>query len=204
MGQLTSVLLTGAVVITSPLMAHPGDAEIQRVSVLGRACGVDSAATAISSDGQAVTVIFDQFQAELTESQDYARTFCRVNLDVRVPPGWSFTVLGVDYRGYVSLDPATEANHWLAYGFGANMMTFQAQSFVGPVDDDYRHYVELPTPTQGVFSPCGSTANLTRLRLHNVLELRGSHAAQAYIGVDSIDGEFRQPLQLKLFWQPCG
>ncbi|NRA65992.1 MAG: DUF4360 domain-containing protein [Pseudobacteriovorax sp.] len=195
-----SLLILGSLVVES--MVYGQTAIIERVRTLGRACSVDTTATNVSPDGQAITLTFSEFAADISDGQSYVRTFCRVNMDLLVPENVAFTIASVDYRGFVSLDDDVEANHWLSFGFGGSMYTFETMAFAGPIFEDYAERVWLPISNES-YSPCSRRQNRVRLRLHNVVTLRQNTDQEGYIGVDSLDAELNQPLGLVLKWKNC-
>lgn len=196
--------LTAAGALSANLAAaEPKDARIVGAKVLGKNCGLGSRPT-FSENGQALTVIFNDFRARIGDGEGargYLRTFCRVNIDVQVPSGYRFAVLGVDYRGYVDLQESMTASHWLAYGSDADMVTFPVQKFYGPVNDVYSEHVSLVAGPS--YSRCDSQTRTVRLKLHNVIDVTGQGNQGGSIGVDSLDSSIKQPLRLQLDWKTC-
>jgi Domain of unknown function (DUF4360) len=84
----------------------------------GTGCPQGSLSTAISPDGQAVTVTFDEYYAEVgPDTQPVVRQFCNLNLPMNIPSGWQYSLVELDYRGYLFLDPRVEARQTSEYYF---------------------------------------------------------------------------------------
>jgi hypothetical protein len=89
---------------------------IEGVDFFGEACA-GSAAAAVSPDGQAATSTFSDFVASTApgSAQDDRRRSCLMQLRVRVPAGWSYTLNGAQVRGFVSLEPGVAGHRHSRY-----------------------------------------------------------------------------------------
>jgi hypothetical protein len=111
--QLTTVLGLALALVAAPAAARPaanepdpGTVTIQNVGYGGTGCPQGSVSTIFSPDLTTLTMIFDSYVASLgpgiavTES----RKNCQLNLDVRYPAGFQYSIFSADYRGYAKLD----------------------------------------------------------------------------------------------------
>ena len=78
----------------------------RNITATGSGCPSSSYSAAISKDALSFTLIFDKFLAFSgagSTSQDF-RKQCKILLDLEYPASSSFSVVGVTYRGYVSVN----------------------------------------------------------------------------------------------------
>jgi hypothetical protein len=62
--------------------------------------------TQISSDRTIVTLIFDSYVASIGPGIPVtdSRKNCQLNVDIKYPGGFQYSILSADYRGYASLE----------------------------------------------------------------------------------------------------
>lgn len=86
----------------------------------GNGCGRGKASAVISTDGQTLSILFDEYTVEaggnLRQRND--RKQCNVIIPVNVPNGYSVAVFKVDYRGFVAVPAGAEAQFNVDYNFG--------------------------------------------------------------------------------------
>src|SRR5690606_5732798 len=84
---------------------NPREVYVHSISYGGSGCPQGSVGSSFSNDRKSFTLIFDSFVAysgagvPITE----ARKNCQLNINLRLPNGFSYSVASFDYRGYVSL-----------------------------------------------------------------------------------------------------
>lgn len=173
----------------------PKQIRIEAVSYNGPGCPMGSASALLSSDARALTLLFDRFTAT-TESGGH-RDFkaCSVDLQMRVPNGWSFGIFRTQVRGYVDIHPGSLGTQRSRYTFGGQRLSVSAREIRGPFTNDYQHDESVPLPNI-VYSPCGGGRNLAIL---TSLEVSGP---SSHMTVDSLDGELRQVYGIH--WKRCG
>ncbi|MYY10946.1 DUF4360 domain-containing protein [Streptomyces sp. SID4919] len=79
---------------------------IEVATVNGSGCPTGTAAIAVSPDSTAFTVTYSDYLAKAggpSLPTDFRKN-CQLNLIVHVPNGFTYAVMGVDYRGSASLE----------------------------------------------------------------------------------------------------
>jgi hypothetical protein len=92
---------------------------IRGVTYGGTGCPQGSMSSQISSDRTIVTLIFDSYVASVgpgvaaTES----RKNCQLNVDIKYPGGFQYSILSADYRGYAALQKGVSGTLKSTYYF---------------------------------------------------------------------------------------
>jgi hypothetical protein len=114
-------------------------------------------ASALSSDAQTITLLYDSFVAQSGAGiqPSEARKNCQLNVQLALPQGWQFSVFKADYRGYAYLQAGDSGVVKATYYFsGDSTQVASTLTINGAYDDNY-----LKTDTFGlestVWSPCG-------------------------------------------------
>ena len=186
---------------TSAFATSPPWAHVESISYAGSGCPAGSVAENLSDDLTAFTLLFDDYVAEVGPgiSRREARKNCQINLDLKFPQGWSYTLFEVDYRGYVGIDRGVTALQSSRYYFQGNRHSCKFDTkFYGSMDDDYEIH-DTVAASALVWSPCGANRSLninTQVRLAS--RKRG---ATGIITMDSVDGQVTQLYGIK--WKRC-
>ena len=175
---------------------------ISGIEYSGSGCPEHSAAVNISDDGQALTVAFDQFYAEITDRVfDLAK--CNIKLKLDVPAGQSVGLFCVDYRGFGSVDYGVGAEFGSSYRFSDQepYRSLGKTKLPEEHNDDFALLSVVPQD-QILWSGCGGQLELD---LKAVAMLYVNHFGRGvprgwqpltpdtggYLAVDSVDGEFK-------------
>ncbi|PPQ99396.1 hypothetical protein CVT24_005379 [Panaeolus cyanescens] len=181
----------------------PAGFNITSLGVNGSGCPPGSTYYLLSPDKTAVTVTFSSYYAQVGPGIPISenRKNCQLTFGVNVPPGFTFGVASVDYRGYYQLDNKVTAAQQSIYYFQGQFQQATARSnLVGPVagaDYTYRDTFDLVST---VLSPCGVASVLnvqSDLRANNAQNTKGS----GYIATDSIDTALATTFNFQ--WQTC-
>lgn len=194
----------------------PYGVHVDNISAVGSGCPAGTYSATISPDGQAFSLLLDQFFAESTMQNPIARLMCELKVNFRVPAGWTFAVLSADYRGFAYAEAGTVAVHQALYSFDGSRprnerpgyqdggsYSFRMQEFHGPYNNNYSIRHELD-PRIAPWAPCRNESTQT-LFLTTFLMARNlnlSSLITSQISLDSIDGH-AQSQQYRLAWKRC-
>lgn len=178
----------------------PAQVHVNSISYAGTGCPAGSVAGNLSEDLQAFTLLFDSYTAEAGPALQLSegRKACVLNVDVHVPSGWQYSILTIDTRGYLQLEPGTSAFQQNKYYFQGDLRSVTKRSdFRGPLVKDYM-FRDLIGIESTVWSPCGMNRSLN---IATSAGVSASFGRRALATVDSIDGEFH--LVYGLSWRRC-
>ncbi len=184
---------------TSP---PPSQVYIASFTYGGTGCPQGSLGYSFNNDRTAFTLLFDQFVASSGPGTAFtqSRKNCQINMNVRLPQGYSYAISTIDYRGYVELDPRVNAVQTVtSYFQGDIRQSTSSKSFYGPMAEDYVTRDALAIESI-VWSPCGATANLNINAAVRVDNSRDRNA-RGLMTTDSVDGTFSQVFSLQ--WKRC-
>lgn len=179
---------------------NPNQVSINGISYAGSGCPAGSVSQVLSLDAKAFTLLFDSYVAEAGPGMplSLARKNCQIAVDLRFPPGWSYSIFTVDYRGYARLDPGTSGQQISSYYFSGQAKTGNLRTnFYGPTERDYQIRDTLGLDTV-VWSPCGASR---ALNMNTQVRVTASGSRRALLTVDSIDGELKQIYGIQ--WRRC-
>jgi hypothetical protein len=179
---------------------NPNEVHINSIAYAGSGCPAGSVSESVAPDAKAFTLLFDSYVAEAGPGVllKEGRKNCQIAVDLRFPQGWSYSVIDVDYRGFVQLDPGTTGLQKTNYYFqGQSFGPSLQSSFRGPVAKDY-HIRDSLGIDAVVWSPCGMTR---ALNLNTQVRVTASGGRRALMTTDSIDGELTHVYGLR--WRKC-
>jgi hypothetical protein len=194
----------GVFMLAGTLQAQrvPDYVQIERISYAGSGCRAGSVAEDVAPDRQSFTLMFDNYVAEVGEGtlRSDARKNCNINVRMRFPSGWSYSIVDLDYRGYVYLDHGITATQSSSYYFQGDSRTARFSSmYYGPVDRNY-HFRDSVGMSATVWSPCGADRSLninTAISINNMRNRFGS----GLMSTDTIDGLLRHVYHMR--WRRC-
>jgi hypothetical protein len=134
---ISVVLIAGS---SAAVAEAPSGFRIDGISYGGSGCPQGSVSEYLSASGDSLSLLLDQFVAEVGSgvSPMSARVNCKLSINAAVPPGWSYSIRSVEYRGFHNLERGVSAVHNTAYYF-QGMATAQrvSSTFVGPLSADF-------------------------------------------------------------------
>ncbi|KAF3906290.1 hypothetical protein ABW20_dc0102996 [Dactylellina cionopaga] len=188
---------------TSPLLADGPDPKtvwIQNIITGGTGCPTGSVSQQISNDRSTFTLLFDQYVASVgpnvpaTES----RKNCQLNVHLRYPGGWQYSIFSATYRGYASLQKGQFGTQKSTYYFSGDSHQTSTQSDLkGPQSADYS-YTDNIDQVSAVWSPCGAEG---LLNINSQVRITGDVTKPGLLTTDSVDGKFTQIIGLS--WRKC-
>jgi len=197
---LTAATL-GLATPTPPAYPNPNDVFIETFTYGGSGCPAGSVANATDATKQVLTLLFDDYVAEIGPGSQPSdtRKNCAINLDVHYPNGWQYSLFSVDYRGFVNLDKGITGQQVATYYFsGEQAQSSLTTTFKGPEVKDYLITDKFLVESI-VWSPCG--ANLP-LNINSQIRLLSSDKkASGLFTTDSADLKFAQIFHLQ--WRQC-
>lgn len=194
----------------------PPGVRIQSLQAVGSGCPAGSYSANISPDGQTFSLLLDNFVASSTMQNPIARYNCELKVNFYVPRGWTFAVLGADYRGFAYAENGTTVMHQALYSFDGSKprnerpgyqdggsYNFRLQEFRGPYNDNYYIHHDID-PRVAPWAPCSNQENQTLFVTTYLMarNLNLSSLVQAQITLDSIDGSV-QSQRYQLAWRQC-
>ncbi len=198
--------ITALLLVTTELFAQ--SVVIRGVRLTGSGCQNSTANASITSDGQLLSLLFDNYAAEIgIGSQNpnlmQIKKDCRVLIDIDVPFGMQYAIEGTEYRGFAALPASAHGFHRFTQVI-ANQMppSMREAQLKGPVSGNYEVKV-AQKPGRSPFSTCNKPQQTIEL----ISELMVSYLpnsrdrAMAMINLDSIDTGINS--RFKLSWRPC-
>jgi Domain of unknown function (DUF4360) len=173
---------------------------IDVVKVNGSGCRPGTATVAVSADNTAFTVTYSGYLAQVgagTNRKDLLKN-CRLKLKVSVPKGFTYTISGIDYRGFAHLEPGATGRLTASYSFqGPDQGIAVNHRFPAPLDDDW----QVPDTATAGFGPCGKQRPLTIDTELAVGAGTSDPAATSLLSMDSTDGSVHSTYHLG--WKTC-
>jgi hypothetical protein len=196
---MKKALLTVGVLIGSAAFAQSG-LTLGTPAFGGNGCPAGTVSSAITDDGSAISILFDEYIAEAgrTTGRRLDRKACNVSIPVNVPQGISVAVIKVDYRGFNSLPAGSTSQFNVEYFFAGSQGPRYTENFRGPLEDDYLITNNLVASAL-VWSPCGQQVIL---RANSSMRATANNRMdQTLATVDSAD--VQAGLVYHLQWRRC-
>ncbi|KAM7192703.1 protein of unknown function (DUF4360) domain containing protein [Rhypophila sp. PSN 637] len=207
--QLTNLLFLAGVASALPQMtadnlaAGPSGNEVQitGIAFAGSGCPAGSVSGQLSSDLTAITLLYASFVAQAGKglSASEYRKNCQLNVKLKYPQGWQFSVFKADYRGYAQIPKGDTGTCKATYYFtGDSKQISSTLVLKGPYDDNYLKTDQFGVEST-VWSPCGVEG---LLNINSEVRLSPADSTRnALLTVDSTDLKFTQVHYLQ--WQKC-
>ena len=198
--------VTALLLVTTELFAQ--EVVIRGVRLSGSGCLNSSANATITSDGQFLSLLFDNYAAEIGNGSQnpnltQIKKDCRVLIDVDVPFGMQYAIEQTEYRGFAALPASAYGYHRFTQVI-ANQMppSMREAQLRGPVSGNYEVRV-AQKPGRSPYSTCNKPQQSIELLSELMVSyLPNSPDRQmAMINLDSIDTGINS--RFKLSWRPC-
>ncbi|WP_229072866.1 DUF4360 domain-containing protein [Actinoplanes sp. DH11] len=173
-------------------------------SVNGSGCDNDSATVTVSPDNKAFTVSYSEYLAQVgpeAKPTDFRKN-CLLQLQIKVPNGFTFAIATADYRGFADLQKGAYADQIAGYYFQGYSQTNHTQHRIkGPFNDNWQRTDQVGIASLN-FLNCGDRRNLninTELRVN-----RGTSDRKltSFITMDATDGNL--DTIYRIAWKKCG
>ncbi|KAF8460828.1 hypothetical protein BDZ91DRAFT_798507 [Kalaharituber pfeilii] len=201
-GVMLAYALPSGEVFSRGLSPPLGSVSISSISYAGSGCPAGTINIAPSQDYSSLTIAFNSYVASIGPGIPVTekRKNCVISFVLSYPPGWSFTLYQIGYKGRLSLDPQVTATQKSVYWFDANSNDelVASSTWTGPL---YGHsYDFTDTLAKQVWSPCNGRSTLfanTQVRLNN----SGNKQGYGFISTDIITGKVTHVLFCQ--WKTC-
>lgn len=202
----TAALSTSAVAQAQFMRFDPREVQIQSLTFAGNGCPAGSARAVLAPDASAITIMYDQFQAEVGAGRQMDRKKCDLILKFKKPKLYSFAIESADFRGFVHLERGARATQEVKLESGHGdlakvNLNLGLQSWLGPVSENY--ILTAVKPHEGLkYLSCLQPTKDGKLRVKSTVTVEnGRNGAEGMIAVDSVDGRLVQ--RYKLRWMNC-
>jgi hypothetical protein len=166
----------------------------------GNGCPQGSASVNLDPASNTISMLFDQYIVEAgSNGKTLDRKSCQIRVPVKIPQGWSFSIIQVDYRGFVSLPSYSSRAQFSAEYFFAGMRgPRKVNNFYSGYNSDYLITNKLGIEAL-VWSPCGAEAMLSANTA--MLVSNSDYRSTAMATVDSAD--ITAGLIYHIQWRRC-
>jgi len=177
---------------------------VERVRTLGTGCKDASAArVGFSPGGDQLVVRYAPGSLGLEAGpgvpSEARGSYCRLQLNLRIPSGYSYAITAITHEGYAELGRGVTARRTALYWFPGMIPLYRTVSLAGPFSGDYALKSEFGDTAR--YSACGSSAPLFLLTNVGLSNLENPRAMGA---MDSEEEEEGPTIRYHLAWQRCG
>jgi hypothetical protein len=195
---LSSTLAALTLTLAATTSAHAAAVTLGDPSYGGSGCPAGSASASISPDGTALSILFDSFSVEAGgPNANVSRKSCNISIPVKVPNGFSVSLIDADYRGFVDVPNGSSARLDTEYFFAGSQGPKFSSTFTGPFSNSYTKSHQLAA-SSNIWSACGASVNL---RVNSGMMVRAGRGAEALASVDSAD--FKSGVVYHVQYRPC-
>lgn len=158
----------------------------------------------VSNNRQVLQFMFSAYTASIGGNTPPVEQYknCLVNIRLRYPQGWTYTVYRTDYIGYASLDKKVTGQQKSIYYYSSNpMRQWTAQTnFTGPINMDYRHRDFMKRESL-IYCGCSGKDSLN---INTSIRLQTSDPTKKATGLLTVDmSSFKVMHQMGLQWKRC-
>ncbi|ORY12186.1 hypothetical protein BCR34DRAFT_482986 [Clohesyomyces aquaticus] len=177
------------------------EVEITGITYGGTGCPDKTVQGLLSDDKTTLTISFDAYtvQSGPSISATERRKFCQLQLKLKYPSGFQYSIFGADFRGYASLDKGVTGVSQSTYYFsGQQNQTVIPTTFTGPMEGNYLKHDEVDAGST-VWSKCGEQGMLNIKSEVRIVPM--SSTSLNLLTVDTLDAKFSQKYFVQ--WQRC-
>lgn len=202
-----ALLMSALLLATAEIYAQ--NVTIRGARLTGSGCNNSAANAAVTEDGQTLSLLFDNYQADIgigssnPQSTQLKKT-CRVLIDVDVPFGYQYAIVRTEYRGFAALPASAYGYHRFSQiipGVAIPPSMREAQ-LRGPIGNNYEVAVDQK-PGREVYSTCNKPQQTIELATELFVAYlpKTTDRSMAMINLDSVDTGVQS--RFKLRWRPC-
>ncbi|KAF2004902.1 hypothetical protein P154DRAFT_585101 [Amniculicola lignicola CBS 123094] len=202
----TAILALAALVAAAPApipQDKPSghEVEISAVTYGGTGCPDKTVQGLLSDDRTTLSLSFDAYTVQSGPNipATERRKFCQLQLKLKYPGGFQFSIFGADYRGYASLEKGVKGTAQSTYYFsGQQNQSVIPTNFVGPMEGNYLKHDEIDAGST-VWSACGENGILNIKSEVRIVPMTA--VGLNLLTVDTVDAKFTQKYFVQ--WQKC-
>jgi hypothetical protein len=179
----------------------PDNVSIRSIRYSGPGCPQGSADVALFNNNTAFVITYNEFLAEASPGLPLSagNKFCTVILDIQHPPGWSYTVGSIVYRGNAVLADDVTARFAANYSFPGTLQARGQVFLSGPLNNDFilpqNFSLEIWQPR------CSGGALPLTVRGTAAIDTTRAPTGSGIIRVEQQDGTFDMICNLR--WRRC-
>jgi hypothetical protein len=202
-----TLLIAALLLVATEIYAQ--NVTIRGARLTGNGCNNSSASAAVTEDGQTLSILFDNYQADIGIGSSNPQALqvnkdCHVLIDVDVPAGYQYAIVRTEYRGFAALPASAYGYHRFTQiipGVGMPPSMREAQ-LRGPIASNYEVAVDQK-PGREVYSTCNKPQQTIDLLSELFVGFlpKSTGRTMAAINLDSIDTGVQS--RFKLRWRPC-
>lgn len=116
------LLVSAVAIISRDTDTPPSGVQVTSIAYGGSGCNQGTLSVSVSDNGDTCPIVTKNLVAQAGPdiSVDDGRKFCQINFGITYPRGYSFTVLAVEYLGYVNLQADADAYVQSTYYFSGS------------------------------------------------------------------------------------
>ena len=185
--------------LSGSIAAHAQEIALGEPAYGGTGCPQGTARAVLGPDRTTLSILFDQYEAVAggTTGRSFDRKSCNLAIPLRIPAGYSVSILAIDYRGFTFLPAAASSVFRVEYFFAGGTGPVFTRSFAGPRNDDFFIANTLVAAAR-VWSACGADVIL---RTNSSVRVTTSANRQAIATVDTED--IAAAVVYRLQWRRC-
>lgn len=206
MKMFKALAITGTLLVSQVVLAQ--NVSIRGVRLSGSGCDAATASAATTADGKTLSVLFDNYIAEIGEGSanpqlTSIKKDCRVLIDVDVPFGYQYALNQTEYRGFAAMPKSAFGLHRFTQIIpGAPVASMREAQLYGPLNSNYSVIVATK-PGREVYSQCNN--KFQTIELFSQLQVaylpKTADRSIAMINLDSVDTGVNS--RFKLIWRKC-
>ncbi len=194
--------------LTVSTLASAQSVTIRGVRLSGSGCGPATASAVTTADGKTLSVIFDNYSAEIGNGSANPQATsiqkdCRVMIDVDVPAGFQYALEQTDYRGFVAMPASAYGMHRFVQNVPSQpIVSMREAQLKGPINQNYAVSIKQK-PGRYVYSACNSKVQTIDLMSQLMVAYlpNTKDRSIAMINLDTIDTNVASSFQLS--WRRC-
>ncbi|KAJ3083518.1 hypothetical protein HK102_001030 [Quaeritorhiza haematococci] len=196
---LSSAGLTGVKAASAP-----AGASIEKVTYGGSGCPQSSAKVTLGDDSSSFTMTFERFTTSAGPGIAFplSRRNCQLNLQIKAPQDFQYSIANVNYKGHITLDESVKAIQTCTVFFqGETHQSTVEKTFEGPLNGDLDAALQFSGDSI-VWSPCGGGKNLnvnSAVRVDNSRD----RSKRGSVVLDSEEGKVVEQM-FEIRWRRCG